>query len=72
MAAGTIPLTVPTTAAIIRPLTLESSEYTSLILLAVSLIIIFIMMRTGWKISKLEGIILLIIALSRWGYDFIS
>ena len=60
------------TAAIIRPLTLEASEYLSLILLAVSLLIIFIMMRTGWKISKLEGVILFLIALFRWGYDFIN
>lgn len=60
------------TAAIIKPLTLETGEYYSLILLSISLIIIFIMMRTGWKISKLEGFILLIIALSRWGFDFIN
>ncbi len=59
------------TAAIINPLSLENSEYTSLIFLVITLVIIFIMMRTGWKISKLEGAFLLIIALLRWGYDFI-
>lgn len=58
------------TAAIINPLSLENSEYTSLIFLVITLVIIFIMMRTGWKISKLEGAFLLIIALLRWGYDF--
>lgn len=59
------------TASIIRPLSLDSSEYTSLIFLAITLIVIFIMMRTGWKISKLEGALLFAIALSRWGYDFL-
>ena len=59
------------TASIIKPLSLDSSEYTSLIFLAITLIVIFIMMRTGWKISKLEGAILFTIALSRWGYDFL-
>jgi cation:H+ antiporter len=58
------------TASIIKPLSLASEEYTSLILLTVTLIIIMIMMRTGWKISKLEGALLIGIALFRWGFDF--
>lgn len=58
-------------ASILQPLSLEPNEYTSLILLAITLIIIFIMMRTGWKISKLEGALLLLFALFRWGFDFI-
>jgi len=58
-------------ASIIKPLSLASEEYISLIFLAVTLIIIMIMMRTGWKISKLEGALLLLIAFFRWGYNFI-
>lgn len=58
-------------AAILKPLSLESNEYTGLILLAITLIVIIIMMRTKWKISKLEGSILILIALFRWLYDFI-
>jgi cation:H+ antiporter len=58
-------------ASILRPLSLNTSEYTSLILLAITLVVIFIMMRTGWKISKFEGALLFIIALIRWGFDFI-
>jgi len=58
-------------ASILRPLSLVGDEYTSLILLAITLITILVMMRTGWKISRLEGSILFIIALSRWGFDFI-
>ena len=58
-------------AAIINPLSLESNEYLGLILLAVTLIILIIMMRTNWKITKLEGFLLILIALFRWSYDFI-
>jgi len=59
------------TAAIVKPLSLDSSEYISLVFMSITLVIIFIMMRTGWKISKLEGAFLIVIALLRWGYDFI-
>ncbi|MCB9209347.1 MAG: calcium/sodium antiporter [Ignavibacteriales bacterium] len=58
-------------AALLKPLSLESSEFLSLVLLSITLVIIFIMMRTGWKISKIEGILLIAIAIFRWGYDFI-
>ncbi|PID61590.1 MAG: conjugal transfer protein TraR [Ignavibacteriae bacterium] len=58
-------------ATIIEPLQLVQEEYLSLILLAVTLIILIIVMRTGWKISKWEGALLFCIAIFRWGYDFI-
>jgi cation:H+ antiporter len=54
------------TASIIRPLRISDSEYLSIIFLAITMIIIFIMIRTGWKITKLEGAILIAIALARW------
>lgn len=53
-------------AAIIRPLVITESDYISIVFLAVTLVIIFIMIRTGWKITKLEGGILIAIALARW------
>jgi cation:H+ antiporter len=53
-------------AAIIRPLVIAEADYLSIIFLAVNLIIIFIMIRTGWKITRLEGGILIAIALARW------
>jgi cation:H+ antiporter len=56
-------------ASIIKPLSLASEEYISLIFLVITLIVILIMMRTGWKISKVEGLILILIALFRWGFD---
>ncbi|GBD89514.1 inner membrane protein YrbG [bacterium BMS3Abin04] len=59
------------TASIIRPLSLTSNEYIGLILLAVSYVFLLIMMRTGWKISRFEGIILILLALLRWSWEFI-
>lgn len=53
-------------AAIIRPLTILDTDYLSIVFMAATLIIIFIMIRTGWKISRLEGGILIAIALARW------
>jgi len=57
-------------ASMLRPLNLAQNDYLSLILLVVTMIVIMIMMRTGWKISRLEGAFLLLIALLRWGLDF--
>lgn len=53
-------------AAIIRPLVIAEAEYLSIVFLAVNLIVIFIMIRTGWKITRIEGGILIAIALARW------
>jgi len=59
------------TASIIRPLSLTANEYIGLILLAVSYVFLLIMMRTGWKVSRFEGIVLILIALLRWSWEFI-
>ncbi len=59
------------TAGIIHPLHIRTNEYTGLILLGVSYVILLIMMRTGWRISRKEGILLILIALLRWSIDFI-
>lgn len=58
-------------ASMLKPLHIMQTEYTSLILLVVTLAIIMVMIRTGWKISKIEGAILIVIALFRWSFDFI-
>lgn len=58
-------------ASMLKTLHIQQTEYTSLILLAATLFVVLIMVRTGWKITKVEGAILVTIALFRWGYDFI-
>ena len=59
------------TASIIKPLSIEQTEYTSLLLMVAMLAALIIMMRSGWKISRTEGIILFLFALFRWGFDFL-
>ncbi len=54
------------TASIIRSLTISQSDYYSLLILAAYLAFLFIFMRTKWRISKIEGGIILLIALFRW------
>ncbi len=54
------------TASIIRPLTVSQNDYYSLIILAAYLVFLLIVMRVGWRVSKLEGFIILLIALFRW------
>lgn len=54
------------TASIIRPLTISQTDYYSLLILAAYLIFLFVFMRVGWRISKVEGFVILLIALFRW------
>jgi len=54
------------TASIIRPLTISQTDYYSLIILAVYLIFLVIFMRVGWRVTKVEGGIIILIALFRW------
>jgi cation:H+ antiporter len=58
-------------AAVIRPLQIMSNEYTSILIMTASILLLMLMMRTRWKLSKTEGIILLLTAIFRWSYDFI-
>ncbi len=58
-------------ASVIKPLAIGDSEYISLIILVIALLILLVMMRTGWKISRTEGIFLILIAIFRWGFDFL-
>ncbi|MGD8779457.1 MAG: calcium/sodium antiporter [Ignavibacteria bacterium] len=58
-------------AAMLKPLAIASDDYFSLFLLAGNLAILLLFIRTRWKITRTEGIILMILALFRWFYDFI-
>lgn len=53
-------------AAIIRPLSISQSDYYSIIILAVYLLFLLGMMRSRWKLGKVESTFLIIIALFRW------
>ena len=53
-------------ASIIRPLSISGTDYYSLIILAAYLLFLAIIMRIGWRINKIEGAIIISIALFRW------
>ena len=58
-------------ASILNPLQITQTEFTSLYLMLGSLIVLLFLMRGGWRISKRDGIVLIIIAVFRWSFDFI-
>lgn len=57
-------------AAVLKPMTVSSEAYSSLYLLSGVVVVVVIMMRTGWKVSRLEGGLLVLISLVRWVMDF--
>ncbi|MCH8012330.1 MAG: sodium:calcium antiporter [Candidatus Marinimicrobia bacterium] len=57
-------------AAILRNLPVDDDAIPNLILLTLMVILVLIFMRTGWVISRREGVVLVIIGLSRWIYTF--
>jgi len=58
-------------AGIMRPLSVSPEAYGSLLLLSGMVITVVFMMRTGWQITRLEGGILVCMAMTRWIMDFI-
>lgn len=59
-------------AAVINPMTVASSAYSSLWLLSGLVVGVVILMRTGWRLSRWEGGLLVCINLVRWILDFTS
>lgn len=59
-------------AGIIRPLQILNTSFYSLIMLSVMVILSVLLMRSRWRISKPEGIILILLGLSLWMYDFLK
>ncbi len=57
-------------ASMITNLQIDLSARIDLVLLSVMVVLALIFMRTGWKITRTEGIILVLIGLSRWIYSF--
>jgi len=57
-------------ASCLRPMTIDATGYSSLVLLLCLVTLVVIMMRTGWRISRPEGGVLVLINLGRWVADF--
>lgn len=57
-------------AGILRPLEIDEAARWSLFALCAMVFLVLYFIRTGWKVSRLEGGILVLIALLRWVFDF--
>jgi len=58
-------------ASIFHPLQINQMEFWGLSLLPLALLVTIIFLRSGWKLTRWEGIILIIIAIFRWSFEFI-
>jgi len=57
-------------AAIMKNLPVDIGVQSNLILLSLMVLLVLAFMRTGWRISRWEGIILVSLGLARWIYSF--
>ncbi len=57
-------------AGIMRNLSVSHDAHINLIILSFMIAVVLIFMRTGWVVSRKEGIILVMIGLLRWIYSF--
>jgi len=54
----------------LQPVAVDPMARYSILALALMVVVVMVFMRTGWRISRLEGAGLLFIALARWIFDF--
>jgi cation:H+ antiporter len=59
-------------AGMLHPMALEPAARASLLALAGMVLVVFLMMRSGWRISRLEGMTLVALAAVRWALDVAS
>ena len=57
-------------ASMIRELPVDTEARTNMLLLVGTVLLVIVFMRTNWKIGRLEGIILVLLGLSRWVFSF--
>jgi cation:H+ antiporter len=57
---------------ILRPLDISPTALPSLYALVTMVFLVLIFMRSGWKVGRLEGTLLILINLGRWVWDFMG
>lgn len=57
-------------AAFLRPMSIDGAGFGSLVMLLCLVTAVVVMMRTGWRLSRLEGAVLVSLSLVRWIADF--
>ena len=53
-----------------QPMLIDASGRSSMLLLCGMVTLVVVMMRTGWRLARWEGLLLVAINLARWIYDF--
>ena len=56
-------------AGLLRPVDVDPMSRISLAALSGMVFVVLIFMRTGWRVSRLEGLALVAIAAARWWFD---
>ena len=56
-------------ASILNPLEIEPLAFNSLIMLLAMVILVIVFLRTGWQLSRSEGVIIVLFAIFRWSLD---
>jgi cation:H+ antiporter len=59
-------------AGILHPMHINPSAYSSLLMLSGMCILVVVFLRTGWILSRKEGMILVAIGMARWVIDFMK
>jgi len=57
-------------AGILHPMALDPAARASLLALTGMVVVVLVMMRSGWRVSRAEGVTLLMLAALRWVLDF--
>jgi cation:H+ antiporter len=58
-------------AAILRDLPVDDDVHSNMIALTAMVLLVMIFMRTGWRITRREGAVLVFIGLVRWVISFL-
>ncbi len=58
-------------AGMLRPVEIDVMARISLAALCGMVLLVLLFMRTGWRLSRIEGLALVLIAASRWGLDLV-
>ena len=56
-------------AAVLNPLTVAPEARSGVLMMLGAMGVLLVMMRSGWRLSRVEGALLIAIALLRWGFD---
>lgn len=57
--------------AALNPLAIDADSYPGLLMMCGQIALLLVLLRTGWQLSRREGLLLVVCGLARWGASFI-